>query len=207
MRVWMPAQLRQFLEEIDDHRLAPAFFLAANTGMRRGEVLGLRWDDVDLDAARISVRHAVLNVAYELILADVKTKTSRRTIDLDAWTVAVLPAGRKAQLEERLALGRRLEDDGIVFAALEGGPTHPDLFSQIFDRHVAKSTLPRIRLHDLRHTHASILLKAGVPVKVVSERLGHSSPAFTVTVYQHVLPGMQADAAAMFSHTVFGQSD
>jgi integrase len=82
MRVWTPAQLRQFLEEIDDHRLAPAFFLAANTGMRRGEVLGLRWDDVDLDAARLSVRHAVLNVAYELVLADVKTKTSRRTTDL-----------------------------------------------------------------------------------------------------------------------------
>jgi integrase len=204
MRVWMPAQLRQFLDEINDHRLAPAFFLAANTGMRRGEVLGLRWDDVDLEAARISVRHAVLNVAYELILADVKTKTSRRTIDLDARTVAVLRGWRKTQMEERLALGRRPDSDEIVFAALEGGPTHPDLFSQIFDRHVAKSTLPRIRLHDLRHTHASILLKAGVPVKVVSVRLGHSSPAFTMTVYQHVLPGMQADAAAMFGDVVFG---
>ena len=146
---------------------------------------------------------AVLNVAYELVLADVKTKTSRRTIDLDARTVAVLRAWRKAQLEERMALGRRPDDNGIVFAALEGGPTHPDLFSQIFDRHVAKSTLPRIRLHDLRHTHASILLKAGVPVKVVSERLGHSSPAFTMTVYQHVLPGMQADAARAFSEAVF----
>jgi len=103
-----------------------------------------------------------------------------------------------------MALGRRPEDNGIVFAALEGGPTRPDLFSQIFDRHVARSTLPRIRLHDLRHTHASILLEAGVPVKVVSERLGHSSPAFTMTVYQHVLPGMQADAAATFSDVVFG---
>ncbi|HEV2068883.1 MAG TPA: site-specific integrase [Acidimicrobiales bacterium] len=130
-------------------------------------------------------------------------KTSRRTIDLDARTVAVLRAWRKSQLEERLALGRQSDDHGIVFAALEGGPTHPDLFSQIFDRRVAKSTLPRIRLHDLRHTHASILLKAGVPVKVVSERLGHSSPAFTMTVYQHVLPGMQADAAATFSDVVF----
>ncbi len=196
MRIWTAAQLRQFLEEIDDHRLAPAFFVAANTGMRRGEVLGLRWDDVDLEAARISVRHAVLNVAYELVLADVKTKTSRRTIDLDPRTVAVLRAWRKTQLEERLALGHRPDDIDIVFSALEGGPTHPDLFSQTFDRAVAKSTLPRIRLHDLRHTHASILLKAGVPVKVVSERLGHSSPAFTMTVYQHVLPGMQADAAA-----------
>ena len=80
----------------------------------------------------------------------------------------------------------------------------PDLFSQIFDSHVAKSTLPRICLHDLRHTHASILLKVGVPLKVVSERLGHSSPAFTMTAYQHVLPGMQADAAIVFSRAVLG---
>lgn len=88
----------------------------------------------------------------------------------------MLRAWRKTQLEERLALGHRPDDIDIVFSALEGGPTHPDLFSQILDRHVAKSTLPRIRLHDRRHTHASILVKAGVPVKVVSERLGHSSP-------------------------------
>ena len=206
LRIWNAAQLRRFLDDISEHRLHPAFFLAANTGMRRGEVLGLRWDDIDLDGARLSVRHAVLNVAYELVIADVKTPTSRRTIDLDPRTVAVLRQWRRAQLEEELALGRRPDDHGIVFAALEGGPTHPDLFSQTFDRHVAKSTLPRIRLHDLRHTHASILLKAGVPVKVVSERLGHSSPAFTMTVYQHVLPGMQADAAAMFSDAIFGDS-
>jgi len=91
-----------------------------------------------------------------------------------------------------------------VFAKPDGEAVHPDYFSQLFDRHVAKSTVPRIRLHDLRHTHATILLKAGVPVKVVSERLGHSSPAFTMTVYQHVLPGMQADAALAFSEAVFG---
>lgn len=204
MRIWAPEQLKQFLEEIQGHRLYPAFFLAANTGMRRGEVLGLRWDDVDLDNARLSVRHGLLNVAYELVLSDVKTAAGRRTVDLDERTIAVLRSWRRAQLQERLACGLPREEDGVVFATAEGKPTHPDLFSQIFDRHVKKSTLPRIRLHDLRHTHASILLKAGVPVKVVSERLGHSSPAFTMTVYQHVLPGMQADAAAMFSATVFG---
>lgn len=102
MRSWTPAQLRQFLEEIDGHRLAPAFFLAANTGMRRGEVLGLRWDDVDLDAARISVRNAVLNVAYELVVADVKTRTSRRTIDLDSPN-----RRRDASLAEGAARGAR----------------------------------------------------------------------------------------------------
>src|SRR5439155_22555036 len=84
MRVWNAAQLRQFLEEMEARRLYPAFFLSANTGMRRGEVMGLRWEDVDLDASRLSVRHAVVNVAYELVLSDVNTPTSRRTIDLDA---------------------------------------------------------------------------------------------------------------------------
>ena len=104
--------------------------------------------------------------------------------------------------EERLLVGAGYQDHDLVFARPDGTPTNPDLFSQSFDRFVARSALPRIRLHDLRHTHASILLKAGVPVKVVSERLGHASPAFTITVYQHVLPGMQADAAMVFSDLV-----
>jgi integrase len=91
---------------------------------------------------------------------------------------------------------------GVV--AADGRPLHPDVFSQTFERRVAASALPRIRLHDLRHTHATLMIAAGVPVKVVSERLGHSSPAFTQTVYQHVVPGMQSDAAAAFSAQVFG---
>ena len=107
LRIWNAAQLRQFLDEVAGHRLHPAFFLAANTGMRRGEVLGLRWDDVDLEAARLSVRHAALNVAYELVVADVKTPTSRRTIDLDPRTVNILRRWRRTQLDESLALGRR----------------------------------------------------------------------------------------------------
>jgi integrase len=204
MKVWGAEELRQFLAEIETHRLSPAFHLSANTGMRRGEVLGLHWRDVDLETARLSVHQAVTNVAYEKHLGDVKTETGRRTIDLDLRTVGVLRAWRQAQLEAELITGRTAGDDGVVFARPDGEAVHPDYFSQVFDRHVAKSTLPRIRLHDLRHTHATILLKAGVPVKVVSERLGHSSPAFTMTVYQHVLPGMQADAALAFSEAVFG---
>jgi integrase len=204
LHAWTAAQLRQFLDEIASHRLYPAVYLAANTGMRRGELLGLRWKDVDLDRGRLSIQQALVNIAYELDLADVKTPTSRRTIDLDERTVAVLRAWRKRQLEEQLLVGRRDDEDALVFAQANGSPVHPDYFSQVFERHVARSELPRIRLHDLRHTHATILLQAGVPVKVVSERLGHSSPAFTMSVYQHVLPGMQADAAATFSDAVFG---
>jgi integrase len=204
--VWTAPQLRQFLEEISEHRLYSAFFLAANTGMRRGEVLGLRWKDIDFDTARLSVQQALVNVAYRLELADVKTHSGRRTIDLDERTIAVLGEHRQRQHQEQLLVGRQGKAETLVFSHPDGSPVHPDYVSQVFDRHLARSALPRIRFHDLRHTHATILLQAGVPVKVVSERLGHANPAFTMTVYQHVLPGMQADAAAMFSATVFGKT-
>ena len=156
MKVWSAEELRTFLARIEYHDLYTAFFLVANTGMRRGEVLGLTWRNVDLDTARLVVSQSVLSVDYEASVADVKTATSRRTIDLDARTVATLRAWRRRQLEERLSTGRR--DDEFVFARPDGRPVHPDYFSQCWDRLVAASPLPRIRLHDLRHTHASILL-------------------------------------------------
>ena len=99
-----------------------------------------------------------------------------------------------------------LRPTGIGYADTDGTPIHPDSYSQSFERLVAASAVPRIRLHDLRHTHATILLKAGVPAKVVSERLGHANVAFTMSVYQHILPGMQADAAHIFAKIVFGDS-
>jgi integrase len=203
MNVWDAKQLRQFLQEISSHRLYPAFYLLATTGMRRGEVLGLRWSDVDLDGHLISVSRALVIVAYEPQLSDAKTGQGRRTIDLEPKTVAVLRAWKKRRMEERMLTNVRPATDLIV-AHPDGSWINPDYFSQVFDRHLAKSTLPAIRLHDLRHTHASILLKQGVPLKVVSERLGHSNPAFTLSVYQHLLPGMQADAAKAFSAAVFG---
>ena len=112
---------------------------------------------------------------------------------------------RRVQLGWLLAAlaGLTVSEDETVFASPDGSLTHPDYFSQVFDRHLAASDLPRIRFHDLRHTHATILLKTGVHVKVVSERLGHSSPAFTMTVYQHVIPGMQADAARLFCEALY----
>ena len=203
INVWDAKQLKQFLEEISSHRLYPALYLLATTGMRRGEVLGLRWSDVDLDGHSISVTRALVIIAYEAQLSDVKTGQGRRTIDLEPKTIAVLRAWKKRQMKERMLTNVRPATD-LIFAHPDGSWINPDYFSQVFDRHLARSDLPRIRLHDLRHTHASILLKQGVPLKVVSERLGHSNPAFTLSVYQHLLPGMQADAAKAFSAAVFG---
>jgi len=196
LRAWTAEQLVVFLDAVRSHRLHPAFHLAAYTGMRRGEILGLRWSDVDLAVGRLSVRQALVEVAYAVQVSDVKTSTGRRTIDLDAGTVDVLAAWRIERAEER---GSVPPGEELVFTKPDGTWVHPQTFSQILERKVAQLDVPRISLHDLRHTHATLMIKAGVPVKVVSERLGHANVAFTMSVYQHVLPGMQAEAANTFA--------
>ena len=167
--------------------------------MRRGELLGLHWRDVDLGNARIAVRRSIISVAYDVQVSDAKTERSERVIDLDPRTGAVLRAHRAEQTAER----REHSGGDLVFCRPDGMPLHPDVFRQTFGRRVARAGVPKIRFHDIRHTHASLLLQAGVPAKVVSERLGHATVAFTMQVYAHVMPGMQADAAAAFSDLVF----
>lgn len=201
LRFWLPDQLRDFLGFVAGHRLEAAWNLSAMTGMRRGEVLGLRWQDVDLDAQRVHVRQAVVSVAYELIISTPKNHRAR-VIDLDEGTVEHLRLHRKRQLAERAEWGSDYEDSDLVFCKENGEPLHPQTFSQMFERLIAKMDLPRIRLHDLRHTHATIALRAGVPSKVIGERLGHDDPAFTLKQYAHVIPGMQADAAQTIASLV-----
>jgi integrase len=130
--------------------------------------------------------------------SDVKTNAGRRTIDISPNDVDVLRAWRRRQSEDRLLAGPDWKDGGLVFTRPDGTPIHPERLSRTFDQLVAKHKLRKIRLHDLRHTHASLLLKDGVPIKVVSERLGHASATFTLNTYQWLLPGMQAQAAAAF---------
>jgi integrase len=123
-----------------------------------------------------------------------------RIIDLDAGTVRVLAQhGAQQQQIEREEWGPDWVDAGYVFTREDGTPVHPDRLSNIFDKKVRRSGLPRIRLHDLRHTHATVGLQAGVPIKVMSEHLGHATPPFTMDIYQHVMPGMQAEAAAQIA--------
>ena len=188
-RAWNADQLGNFLHLAQTSTHYAALWVAANTGMARGEVLGLRWGDVDLESARLSVNRSLVSVAYELHESRGKTRTARRTIDLDERTVEVLETIRTPDPDE----------EAYVFCHKDGSPIHPQVLSGAFKRLVSQSGPPRIRLHDLRHTHATLLLKAGVPIKVVSERLGHSTPGFTMATYQHVLPGMQAEAAKTFA--------
>ncbi len=197
-RCWNEHQLRQFLHVAMTHRLGPAIWLAAMTGMRRGEVLGLRWSDIDLDTATLSIRRSVSCTGYQVHTTPTKTRTSRRAIDLDQRTVVVLREWRRRQLGE---LGTVAADE-TVFTRPDGQPVHPHTLSQTVARLQRTADVPAIRLHDLRHTHATLMLKHGIPLKVVSERLGHSTPAFTMAVYQHVLPGMQRDAANTFARLI-----
>ncbi len=148
LKAWEVDQLVRFLDAIDAHRMAPAFYLAAHTGMRRGEVLGLRWRDLDLNAGRVSVRQALVSVAYEVSISDVKTGTSRRTIDIDDDIVQVLRDWHKTRTEERDGVEPAADD--LVFVKADGTSMHPDIFSQLFDRTVAKIDIPAISLHDLR---------------------------------------------------------
>lgn len=201
LRSWTPAQLRAFLELTAGDRLGAAWHLAAMTGMRRGEVLGLRWADLDVNGSRLSVRHTIISVDYEICSSSPKAHKAR-VIDLDPRTIELLEAHRERQRAERTEWGTGYLDGDLVFARENGTPLQPDSFSHAFQRLIADSSLPRIRLHDLRHTHASIALAAGVPIKVVSERLGHESPAFTLKQYAHALPGMQAEAAARIADLV-----
>jgi integrase len=184
-------------------RLEAIWRLSATTGMRRGEVLGLRWCDLDLERARLSVRQALVAVGYELVHSTPKSH-SARVIDLDAETVRQLRAHRVRQAEKRAEWGADYQDQDLVVAKENGEPIHPHTFSQAFERLIEKTGLPRIRLHDVRHTHATLALKAGVPVKVISERLSHESPAFTLKQYAHVIPGMQAEAAAQVAAMIGG---
>jgi integrase len=200
---WEPEELREFLEFVSGHRLEAAWHLAAMTGMRRGEVLGLRWQDVDLNGARVSVRQALVSVGYHVLMSSPKNHQAR-VIDLDPGTVEQLRRQWERQLVDRRDWGSECEDRDLVFCLENGTPHHPHCLSQAFERLVEKSGLPRIRLHDLRHTHATIAVRAGVPVKVISERLGHESPAFTLKQYAHVIPGMQAEAASAIARMTFG---
>lgn len=195
MRVWTAEQARAFLASAAKDRLVGLYDLALNTGLRRGELVGLRWEDVDLERSTLAVRRSTSTVGYEAV--DGTPKSNRaRTIDLDDGTVAALKAHRKRQLEERMAWGEAWTDTGLVFTREDGTALHPQTLLWHLRKLSKVAGVPAIRLHDLRHTHATLGLAAGVPPKVMQERLGHSSVQITLDLYSHVVPGMQADAAA-----------
>lgn len=196
MQTWTARELKAFLAAVANDRLYAAFLTAASTGLRRGELLGLRWRDLSLDEASLAVRQSLVVVNYQVITSPPKTTKARRSIALDPDTIDALRAWRTCVLEERIALGLGApKADDLVFTREDGAPLHPGEFAKRFRRLVKDAGLKTIRFHDLRHTHATIALQAGVHVKVVSERLGHSGVGITLDTYSHAIPAMESEAA------------
>jgi integrase len=214
MAWWTPAELQTFLGLTADESLGPLFRIAAMTGMRRGEVCGLRWCDVDLDKARLEVRRQLLVVRSPgapdggLLFSDqTKTSDGRRTIDLGPATVATFKDQRKRQAEQRLALGAGwVNERGLVFTQPDGRPLDPESVARTFSRRVARSKLPRVRFHDLRHSHVAHLIAAGEQPLVISKRLGHSSTSFTMDRYGHLFEDAGSQAAIAVEAMVDGSS-
>ena len=203
MRTWSKEQLKAFLAAVHDDRLCPLWHLIAMTGMRRGEAIGLRWQDVDLENARLSVRRALVPTNREVVISEPKTAKGRRVVALDPVTVEVLKSQAARQLEEQQLWDDAWVDSGLVFTAENGDALDPESVSRYFRQAVKKALLPTIRLHDLRHTHATLALQAGVHPKVVSERLGHATVSITLDTYSHAIPAMQEEAAALIAGLVF----
>jgi integrase len=204
MKFWTPSDLRTFLASVETDRLYAAWVLTATTGMRRGELAGLRWVDMDFPAGRVHIRKPRVMADGEVVISEPKTKRGRRGIALDHRTLGALRAWQERQSQERELVGKGYVDSGMVFTQPDGSAIKPYLFTDWFEAHVKRAGLPRIRLHDMRHSYASAALAAGVPAKVVSERLGHANIGITMDTYSHVVPALDQDAADTVAELIFG---
>ena len=193
-RVWTAAEARQFLDALADDRLVALWTLALHTGMRRGELAGLRWSDVDLDAGTLTVAQQRTSANYEEVIAAPKAKSHRQLL-LAPATVVALRDHLRRQREERLRLGPAWTDSGYLFVDEAGVEYHPQRFTKLFAEAVEKAGVPKIRLHDTRHTMATLALEAGVHPKVVQEQLGHSAIAVTLDTYSRVPQAVRRDSA------------
>jgi integrase len=200
VKVCEPEQLGEFLDAIaeENDRLHPLFHLAAFAGLRRGELCGLRWQDVDLDKRIIDVTWQRTTAGHRVIESTPKTECAESRVDIDQRTAELLKRHRKNQIEERLAWGPAWHDTGLVFTRENGAGLHPDFVSYRFEKLVDRHGLPRITLHKLRHLAASLQIAAGVDIAIVSKRLRHSSIKITNDTYGHMIGtiGRQAAEAA-----------
>jgi integrase len=196
MRTISPAEARKLLAAARSDKLEALYMLAVHTGMRQGELLALKWQDVDLENAKLSVRRTITMSGGRILLGELKTKKSRRTIRLTDAAVQALHEHLARQLEGMELLADAYRDEGLVFASKVGTPINPtNLRRRSFAALLQRANLPKIRFHDLRHTCATLLLSRNVHPKYVQELLGHANIAITLDTYSHVIPGMGDHAA------------
>jgi len=204
MKIISETDVKKLLDKVKGTYLYMPVFIGITTGMRAGEILGLRWSDVDLKTGLISVvQELQLTKKEGIIFREPKTTGSKRTIELSPLVTNVLKQHKVQLNKERLAAGENYKDKDLVCCLQDGTPLNPGTISSRFHINVTELGFG-IRFHDLRHSHASILLQQGVNPKVVSERLGHAKTSMTMDVYSHVLPGMQREAACMLDQILFG---
>ena len=201
MQIWNESEIIQFLEAARSTPYHCLFYLAIFSGARRGELLALRWQDADLKTGQLSISRSVQCVNGEYIFSQPKTEKSRRTIALPQSAVLLLKQLREVAEHTRARIDpkSKVEDAELIFThTTDGVPLRPNTVSRAWEYTAKKAGVKIIRFHDARHSHASLMLKQGVPLKVLSERLGHSSISVTADVYAHVIPGMQESAAQRF---------
>ena len=209
MRVWDEEQVKLFLAEAKrSSHCYPLYLAALTTGMRQGELLGLRWQDVDLALGEARITQTFYRLGGRKIFKAPKTDKARRTVALPLVLVEALKSLEEGRNRHKREAGGAYHDLGLVFCQASGKPLHAhNIARRDFRRVIQLARVPRIRFHDLRHCHATLLLQQGVHPKIVQERLGHATPAFTLHVYSHVLPGMQHEAAARLQERLFGGRD
>ncbi|RWN28898.1 site-specific integrase [Mesorhizobium sp.] len=191
------AELGALLKHLKGRSIYMPVMMAASTGMRRGEVLALRWKDLDLDRATLQVAQVVEQTKAGITFKEPKTDRSRRTIALPARLILELRQHRKEQAELRLRLGLGKSNSDLAFPTWEGNVRSPRPFSKEFAREAGAAGVAHVTFHGLRHTHITHLLRSGVPVHVVSARAGHANPSVTLNIYAHMLPGQQEGAASV----------
>ena len=201
---WTADEVTRFLAYAQLHRLYGLFYTAVVTGMRRGELVALRWKDVDLIKNRIYVRLNAVDIHGSVEVGEPKTKASRRIIHVQEDDIRVLLEHKKRQRDEQTLLGQAWSELDIVFPSQVGTHLNPRNLSRVFDRSAKDAGVTKIGIHGLRHTHASLLIKNGVDIGVVSERLGHTSPGFTRNVYQHLYDEQRSQAALGLANLLQG---
>ena len=197
MRTLTPAEAATLLETASDNRFYPVIYTAVSTGLRQGELLALRWRDIDFDSKTVSISRALYKRRGVCQFTEPKTAHSRRRVSMPDKLVAYLSEYKAERESLSLHLGRLLRLDDLIFADIEGQPLDPGVLSHNFARIAKRAGLAGVRFHDLRHTFASLMLLRGAKPKVISEALGHASVAFTLDTYSHIIEGMQSDAMVL----------
>jgi integrase len=205
--VWTAREIAVFLAALEGDPLHPLFHTLIYTGMRRGEVLGLPWARVDFARAQLIIDTQLTDSGASLEIGPTKTRAGERVVPIDPKTVAILRDRKAAQDHERQQWGASWHDTGLVFTRGDGSFMRPSSVTHTFRRLVLSTGLPPLRLHDLRHTHASLALAAGIDIKVVSDRLGHSSTSITQNLYTRVVPAVARSAADAIAAAIEEQED